>query len=50
MDKKLNKITETYLSNFKNHIKDLILREELEQSKAARTRRLGLRDGVAGKA
>ena len=35
MDKKLNKITETYLSNFKNHIKDLILREELEQSKAA---------------
>src|SRR6056300_1401065 len=35
MDKKLNKITETYLSNFKNHIKDLILREELEQTKAA---------------
>lgn len=36
MDKKLNKITETYLSNFKNHIKDLILREEIEQSKAAK--------------
>ena len=35
MDKKLNKRVETYLSNFKNFIKDLVLKEDLEQDKAA---------------
>jgi len=35
MDKKLNKVVETYLSNFKNHIKDLVLSQDLEQAKAA---------------
>jgi len=35
MDKKLNKIAETYLTNFKNNIKELILKQELDQSKAS---------------
>ena len=35
MEKKLNKSVETYLSNFKNYIKDLVLSQDLEQAKAA---------------
>lgn len=35
MEKKLNKSVESYLSNFKNHIKDLVLSQDLEQAKAA---------------
>jgi hypothetical protein len=32
MDKKLNKRVEIYLSSFKSHIKDLILKQDLEKS------------------
>jgi hypothetical protein len=34
MEKKLNKTVETYLSSFKNHIKDVILKQGLEQTKS----------------
>lgn len=35
MDKKLNKRIETYLSKFKNHLRELILKQDLEQKVAA---------------
>lgn len=35
MDKKLNKRVESYLSGFKNFIKDLIVKEDLPQDRAA---------------
>ena len=33
MDKKLNKLTETYMSTFKTYIRDLILAEELDKER-----------------
>ena len=34
MDKKLNRRVEAYLTNFKNHMKELILKQDLDNEKA----------------